>query len=973
MLSERIRAAYLGQQSGGLYTANVFATRSLSPLPRSTGALALLFFVASPVVAQVVPWQTTLAPAVDSTPLPQDRGADGLAQTLNKLRTWASLLMIVAHPDDEDGGMMAYESRGAGVRTALMTLTRGEGGQNAMSGETYDALGLVRTNELLLADRYSGTEQIWATVADYGFSKTKEEAFSQWGHDRVLRDVVRAVREQRPLVLTSVFLGGITDGHGHHQVAGELAQEAFNAAGDPAVFPDQIAAGLRPWKPLAVFARVPFAPITARGMYDYATDTWAPPSFTNYVTGAHTATPPAADITIPEGQWDPVLGRSYLEMAREGWGLQKSQNGGGNPPLSGPDAVGYHRYGSRLPAQPNDAPNGGFFAGVDTSLRGMALLAHPSSPGGDTAFVAAGLDRIERAVTHAFWGYTPAAPLRIVPDLCEGYRATEALLAAIDGSSLTPDSKADLRHELGIKLVQWNTALIEALGLHLDALVTPTAPRDLNGAKPRVLSLYPELSRTHVTPGESFDVRLHVTAASPWSSTANTGLSLVHTGLETPAGEHWEVARTEAPGLSAAESDVGEALFRVTVPRDAAPTAPYFTRPSMAQPFYNLSDPALAGRSFGPYPVSGSAEFSYNGIPLHLAEVVQGVERVRGPGTFTTPLVVTPALSVTLPEAVAVLPTGVEQLSVAVAATNEQDEPADTTLSLAVPGGWQVSPASFAVLLAPGEREVREFTVRPPDHAPPAATLQASARAGNFVYSSGFQTVGYLGLRPYNLYRPAVLDVHAVGVQVRPGARVGYVMGTGDEVPAALEALGVTVDRLTPADLLVRDLHVYSTLMLGVRTYTADPALASAGHALQEFAAAGGTVVIQYQSSDFPGVPFALHLTGSPAKVVDEHAPVSLLAPANPLFTTPNRITPADFDGWLEERGHGFAASWAPEWMPLVATADPDQETQRGGLLVATVGRGRYVYLALALYRQLPEGVPGAYRLLANLVSQSAH
>ena len=148
--------------------------------------------------AQAVPWATTLAPAIDATTLPEDRGAEGLAQTLNKLRTWGSLLMIVAHPDDEDGGMMAYESRGAGIRTALLTLTRGEGGQNAMTGDAYDALGVMRTNELLAADRYSGTEQIWGTEADYGFSKTKEEAFSQWGHDRVLRDVVRAVREQRP-------------------------------------------------------------------------------------------------------------------------------------------------------------------------------------------------------------------------------------------------------------------------------------------------------------------------------------------------------------------------------------------------------------------------------------------------------------------------------------------------------------------------------------------------------------------------------------------------------------------------------------------------------------------------------------------------------------------------------------------------------------------------------------------------------
>jgi LmbE family N-acetylglucosaminyl deacetylase len=946
----------------------VLLTRFPSHPTRRASALLLALLTASSGFAQAVPWATTLAPAVDATTLPEDRGAEGLAQTLNKLRTWGSLLMIVAHPDDEDGGMMAYESRGAGIRTALLTLTRGEGGQNAMTGDAYDALGVMRTNELLAADHYSGTEQMWGTEADYGFSKTKEEAFSQWGHDRVLRDVVRAVREQRPLVLTSVFIGGITDGHGHHQVAGELSQEAFTAAGDPSVFPDQIAAGLRPWKPLAVFARTPFAPITARGMYDYATDTWAPPSFTNYVTGQHSTTPPAPDLAIPEGQWDPVLGRSYLQMAREGWGLQKSQNGGGNPPLAGPDTVTYHRYGSRIGLQtasdrPADGEQPGFFSGIDTSLPGMVLLAH----GGDPAFVSAGLLHMERAVTHAFWGYTPAVPMRIVPDLREGYLATQSLLAAVEISSLTPESKADLVHELQIKLVQFNTALVEAIGLHLDALVTPTPARDLNGAKPRVLTLFPEQSRTHVTPGEMFEVRLHVTAGQPWSSTASEGLRLVRTGVVTPAAEHWQVDRTEAPGLNTAQSMVGENIFEVTVPRDAAPTAPYFTRPSTAQPYYDVSNPALAGASFAPYPVSGYAEFNYDGVPLRVAEVVQGVVRERGPGDFDTPLTVTPGFSVTLPQAVAVLPSGQRTLAVEVSAENEENDAADATLTLNAPEGWQVAPAQVQQTLTAGERITRQFTVTAPAANVSETKLQATVRSGNSLYLSGFDMIGYPGLRPYNVYRPATLKVRPIEVRVSPGVRVGYVMGTGDDVPAALRALGIPVDLLRPADLLIHDLSTYTTIMLGVRTYTADPSLARASAALQRYAAAGGTVVVEYQSNDFPGLPYPIHLGNTPAKVVDEHAAVTLLAPGDPLLTTPNRITAADFNGWVEERGHGFAASWAPQWTPLVSTADPNQAPQLGGLLVAAVGRGRYVYAALALYRQLPEGIPGAYRILANL------
>ncbi|MDI3253988.1 MAG: PIG-L family deacetylase [Bacillota bacterium] len=205
----------------------------MQPASRRLKQIATLVLAATLTSqAQNVPWATQIAATPDADTLPQDRGADGLWQTLRKLQTWASLMMIVAHPDDEDDGMLTLESRGAGARVAMLTLTRGEGGQNAMSSETYDALGLIRTNELLRADEYSGTEQYWTRVADYGFSKTMEEAFQQWGHDRVLYDVVRAIRINRPLVLTSVFTGNVTDGHGHHQVAGEMAQEAFKAAGD---------------------------------------------------------------------------------------------------------------------------------------------------------------------------------------------------------------------------------------------------------------------------------------------------------------------------------------------------------------------------------------------------------------------------------------------------------------------------------------------------------------------------------------------------------------------------------------------------------------------------------------------------------------------------------------------------------------------------------------------------------------------
>src|SRR5580700_4206769 len=292
-------------------------------------------------------------------PLDFDRGAAALWQSLLKLHTRASLLMVTAHPDDENGGMLTYESRGQGVRAVLVTLNRGEGGANVMSSDYFDALGLVRTEELLAADRYYGVDQYWTRVVDYGFSKTMEESLSKWTRDRILYDVVRVVRMVRPLVITSVFVGGPSDGHGNHQTAGLMAKEVYRLAGDPTVFPDQIRAGLRPWTPLKDYARAPFS---RRGG----------------------ASPLAVNLEIPEGSYDPAFGLNYAQVSREGLGHQKSQNGGTGIPAAGPMMSAYHRFDSRIAAADQEQS---FFDGIDTSLAGIASLANQ----GETAFLVDGL------------------------------------------------------------------------------------------------------------------------------------------------------------------------------------------------------------------------------------------------------------------------------------------------------------------------------------------------------------------------------------------------------------------------------------------------------------------------------------------------------------------------------------------------------------------------------------------------------
>ncbi len=433
----------------------------------------LVLFVAGCAFAQT-PYSTSIQPTPIAHEIPANRGSTALWQSLKKLHTRASLIMVTAHPDDEDGGMLAYESRGMGARVALLTLNRGEGGANVMSSDYFDALGLVRTMELLSAGRYYGVNQYWTRVIDYGFSKTMAESISKWTHDRVLYDVVRVVRMVRPLVITSVFVGGPSDGHGNHQTAGAMAQEVFKAAGDPNVFPDQIKAGLKPWTPLKDYDRAPFS---RRG-------------------GSTNVT---VNVEVPEGTYDPVLGMSYVQISREGLGYQKSQNGGSSIPQAGQSLSRYHRVASNVQSGEKEE---GFFDGIDTSLLGIASLAG----NGSADFLKTGLSKINASVEEAISKFSAVHPEETAPALAAGLKQTIALLDQLEKENLPEDAKYNVRHELEIKRVQFNNALAEALELSVASTIAPnTEPNPL-----MVMFMgTPESFRTAI-PGQTFGVNVHV-------------------------------------------------------------------------------------------------------------------------------------------------------------------------------------------------------------------------------------------------------------------------------------------------------------------------------------------------------------------------------------------------------------------------------------------------------------------------------
>lgn len=940
---------------------------------RFSRVLACLWLAGS--LCAIAPAQSTPAsipapPPDKSTfarPIPANRGAAALEESLRKLRTRASLIMITAHPDDEDGGLLAYESRYAGADTSLLTLNRGEGGQNVMSANYWDELGLLRTEELLSADRYYGVHQYWSRVADFGFSKSLDESLQTWGHDRVLYDVVRVIRMTRPLVVTSVFAGNVSDGHGQHQVAGEMAQEAFRAAGDPKVFPDQIRAGLRPWSPLRVYARVPFARVSSRGIYDSATGLWAPARFRNYVKNTWIEGMPSATLMIPEGQYDPVIGLSYLQLAREGWSEQKSQNGGGGLPLPGPVSTPYHLYASLGPAP---AAQGNFFDGIDVSLEGIA----DEAPAADQAQWRTRLAPLSATVDKAWNAFTASEPWKIAPMLADGLAQTNQLLAELAQSHLPAAARYNMTFELTVKQRQFNQALIEALGLNVVSLAGPQPNSRFGGGGGGNAESF-----QIAIPGQQFEVAIHI-ADQGKEPVLLHGATLDPSGSnrDKAAGPSWKMVPQEdsanaGAGILIAAGQTLTLPFSVTVPPHAAFTRPYFSRPTVEQSYYDIDDPKYLNLSTSPYPLTARLTFEYHGVELHTADVVQTSHRVTGQGTILQPLLTGPAISLWLSPDAGIVPLNSTALHLEVTLHNYVKGPAKGTLHLQLPTGWTSNPevANWAAEHS-GDEQTIAFDIHPQGVRAQHYTIKAVAGYQGQSYSQGLQMLGYRGLRPYPYYRAATYRTTGVNVRVPSGLKVGYIMGSGDEVPSSLQDLGIHVSLLSPQDLETGNLSGYDVIVVGIRAYAVRPELATENGRLLDYVKNGGVLLVQYQTPEFDHDygPYPLSLGRSPEKVVEEHAPVTYNA-ADPLFTWPNKIDQADFTGWVEEWGHDFLNHWDPKYVAPTEVHDQGQQPQHGGLVYARYGRGLYVYTAFAFYRQLPEGVPGAFRIFANLLSLS--
>lgn len=863
--------------------------------------------------------------------LSEDRGAAGLWRTLLELRTTASALHITAHPDDEDGPTLTLLARGQGVHTTLLTLNRGEGGANLIAPFFFDALGVLRTLELLQADRYYGVDQFFSHVVDYGFSKTLDEALTKWGgEEAVLRAVVRVVRRERPEVIIARFRGNERDGHGNHQTAGLMAQQVFDAAADPNRFPEQVAEGLRPWKPKKLY------------MNNIRPD--FRPEDKELVT-----------LVVDSGVYDPLLGRSYAQISRQGLGYQRSQGTAGRAQPAGSYRSYYKLLETVLPGHAPQREES-FFDGMNTTITGIAKLAGAQAP----SWLTSGLEQVHAAVEVAVSKFDSRAPEKTVPSLAEGLKTTRQLLEQAKGSSLDAEAKDQIQFLLTRKEAQFQKALSQALGLDVEVAVDP----DVIPTGP-FAAFITSPTFNHAIPGQKFSAHIRVVNRS--------GVEVAPTQVELKVPSGWSA--TAEPASRAPLKDNAEMAVRynVQVAANAAPTRPYWRRDSIEDAVYTIEQNEHFTYPFPPPPAWGVVRLSVAGVEFTVKEPLRVTLRDPQTGTVHPPLTVVPSISVRFAVEHGVLPIGRRDYAASVVVRSNVKGPAQGTVRLKLPAGWSSAPPSLPFSFAKEDEEATlNFTVKPPsDLRQEAYTIEAVASYGGKEHSEGFTTVTAPDVGRFNLYRAAKHHVRGVDVKVAGGLRVGYVMGSGDDVPQSLELIGVQPTMLGPSDLANANLNQYDTIILGVRAYASRPDVKTYNGRLLDYVKNGGVLIVQYQTPEYDNNygPYPYSQTNRPEEVSEEDSVVTILEPSNPTFQGPNKITTRDFEGWVEERGSKFIKEWDPRYKALLECHDKGQEPQKGGMLYAEYGKGVYIYSAYAWYRQLPHGVPGAFRVYANMIS----
>ncbi len=792
-------------------------------------------------------------------------------EAIDHARVTTRILCITAHPDDEPAAALTYLSRGLGANVALLSITRGEGGQNALGPEQGAQLAVLRSHELLAATRIYGIELFFTRAPDTGFVKTVEAAEKVWG-GTALADMVHVIRTFQPNIVINSW-GGVHTGHGHHQASGILTPQAVAAAADPKQFPD----GLPAWHVDQVLDR-----FRGEGEKGYL---------------------------VPVDRISPLWGRTYSEIGREGDYQHRTQGIAGF--LAGP----FLRFNVRLTNEKGESPDPATFAETLPALANR----YPSLAAARGALKRAdvALEDARRAALALDW---PAAARRLAAAGKEIATAAESVTNAAN----TPAAEKDQTlQELSRARERINHALQLAAALHLEA----------------------QASRREAIPGEMFTVS--VTERHREGTLDSAGPAR----LEVPAG--WTAA--EKTGEKAAG---GGSRFEVSVPAAArSPRGPDDWMLPIPPPIVRAKvEASVAGYKF---------------------PVEMGVTSTHASSTQveTLPLQIVPRVTLTLePHEILVPPSRRGQTQEEVARVHYYGSaPAQMEVSLETPPAWPRVPPVALKFEGPGDQLARLKILVPRDAGAATLSLQAYAQLGGQQYTESVEPLPTL---PSWLWtEPAGVTLCVPDLIVPDHLRVGYVAAENDPIPEVLREAGITVDVLDPVALAFNDLSQYDAIAVGIRAYELRGDLAASNQRLLDYAAAGGTLVVQYQRAvdwnRLSPAPYPAKIGAPTLRITDRNSPVRVLAPESSLLNFPNKIGPGDFDGWVQERGLYFLGDRDPRYVSILALRDPGEGELTGGLVVAPVGKGTYIYTGLSFFRELPDGVQGPLRLFVNLLSQS--
>ena len=859
----------------------------------------------------------SVAAQMQVRPVADEEGHAGLGLMLRKLDTVGTFMMATAHPDDENNALLALLSHGKGIRTALVSATRGDGGQNEIGAELFDALAVLRTEELLAAHRFDGAEQYFTRAVDFGYSFSIEETFERWGREEILGDFVRMIRTLRPDVIAGLRPTGQGGGQ-HHQASAVLAREAFRAAADPTRFPEQLAEGLHPWQAKKFYFSTGF----------------------RFRGGAGVGGDSESIESINLGGFDPLLGRTYAQIGSAARSMHKCQGMPQLLRLPGDSRARYaladtaieHRDGA------GDAP---LFDGIDSSLSGLIQYAGATAPR-DLTLALTGLERHAQEAQRRFaQGGMDATR----PSLIAGLAAVRNLRGRLRRLGLSDDAVYEIDFRLETKERQYERAVILAHGVRVEAL----AGDDV------------------VTPGQPVRVLALV---------ANRGTADIAVRRVTFDG--FDGAALGCGADVVAAGGVYTCDSSLAIPQDADSTTPYFARLADAAR-YAFDGDAPFGLPFEPTPfvASFAIEFTRERVTVQVP-VQHRYEQEIFSGEKRMELHVVPRLVVEMSPEIAVAPTfGGEAAprELRVLVSNRAPEPAEADVRLEVPAGWQVEPTAAAVRFdrEDEERAVHFFVTPSAGTSPGEYVVRARVTSDGATFDRGYQVVEYPHTQPRHLTTTAATRIKVIDLLVAPDVLVGYVMGAGDQMPTAIEQLGGRVEQLSGDDLVWGDLRRYDIIITGVRAYELDADLRAHNDRLMRYVEDGGTVIVQYNKFGFNDAQYGPYPARvSRNRITDEAAPVEVLVPNHPLFNEPNALDATVWDGWVQERGLYFLGERDPQYVDLLAMEDPfeyNRGVKHGALVEARVGQGRWLYVALGLWRQLPAGTEGAYRLLANLIS----